>query len=54
LIGATALTAGELAYKYSQGELDDLFSSEGQDTGELFSPPTTLDTTGIMGLKNAT
>jgi hypothetical protein len=54
LIAATALTAGELAYKYSQGELDDLFSSEGQDTGELFSPPTTLDTTGIMGLKNAT
>ena len=54
LIGATALTAGELAYKYSQGELDDLFSSEEQNTGELFSPPTTLDTTGIMGLKNAT
>jgi len=54
LIGATALTAGELAYKYSQGELDDLFSSEKDSRNELFSPPTTINATGIMGLKNET
>lgn len=50
---AGALTAGELAYDYSQGKFDDLFSSEEQGTNEVYPLPTTLDTTGIMGLKNA-
>jgi len=50
---AGALTAGELAYDYSQGKFDDLFSSEEEGTSEPILLPKTLDTTGIMGLKNA-
>jgi len=51
---AGALTAGELGYRAYKGEFDDLFSSEENSKNELFSPPTTIDTTGIMGLKNET
>ena len=56
-IGATALTAFDLANAYRKGEFDDLFSSEetdGVDLSKGVSIPGTLDTTGIMGLKNET
>jgi hypothetical protein len=53
-IAATGLTAAELGYRAYKGEFDDLFSSEESSRNELFSPPTTIDTTGIMGLKNET
>ena len=54
-IGATALTAFDLANAYRKGELDNLFSSEEEDTsgGGVFIPGE-IDTTGIMGLKNET
>jgi len=54
LIGATALTAGELGYRAYKGELDNLFSSEEGDTSGGVFLPGKLDTTGIMGLKNET
>ena len=53
-IGATALTAFDLANAYRKGELDDLFSSEEGDTSGGVFLPGKLDTTGIMGLKNET
>ena len=56
-IGATALTAYDLIDAYGKGELDNLFSSEetdGVDLSKGVSIPGTLDTTGIMGLKNET
>jgi len=53
-IGATALTAFDLANAYRKGELDNLFSSEEGDTSGGVFLPGKLDTTGIMGLKNET
>jgi len=53
-IGATALTAFDLANAYRKGELDNLFSSEEGDTSGGVFLPDKLDTTGIMGLKNET
>ena len=53
-IGATALTAFDLANAYRKGELDDLFSSEEGDTSGGVFLPGKIDTTGIMGLKNET
>ena len=56
-IGATALTAYDLIDAYGKGELDNLFSSEetdGVDLSKGVSIPGTLDTSGIMGLKNET
>jgi hypothetical protein len=53
-IGATALTAYDLIDAYRKGEFNDLFSSEEGSRNELFSPPTTIDATGIMRLKNET
>ena len=50
-IGATALTAFDLANAYRKGELDNLFSSEEGDTSGGVFLPDKLDTTGIMGLK---
>ena len=54
-IAATGLTAFDLANAYRKGELDNLFSSEEEDTsgGGVFIPGE-IDTTGIMGLKNET
>jgi hypothetical protein len=55
-IGATALTAYDLIDAYRKGEFDNLFSSEelgGVDLSKGVSIPNELDTTGIMGLKNA-
>jgi hypothetical protein len=56
-IGASALTAYDLIDAYRKGELDNLFSSEetdGVDLSKGVSIPGTLDTSGIMGLKNET
>jgi hypothetical protein len=56
-IAATGLTAFDLANAYRKGELDNLFSSEetdGVDLSKGVSIPGTLDTSGIMGLKNET
>lgn len=53
-IGATALTAFDLANAYRKGELDNLFSSEEGDTSGGVFLPGKIDTTGIMGLKNET
>ena len=66
LIGATALTAGELGYRAYKGEFNDLFSSEGEGDIDDGTPkylssqsptylnlnsPANLDRSGIMGLK---
>ena len=56
-IGAGALTTYDLIDAYRKGELDNLFSSEetdGVDLSKGVSIPGTLDTSGIMGLKNET